>query len=723
MKNLYAICITLILMLNLSFAKDFWEKVNVPNDNYIMDISFMSNGHILTTGYGIYKTTDTGNSWNDISKFIFQGKEISLSAVPVIINSIIPVNDTLYFASFYDGYIIRSTNSGLSWTPMDSKIQNAKSFVKAENNRIFANRSNRLFYTDDLGLTWLQYQGWPLEESGDRNDTRMAISPEGKIFVSNKGVWVIDPVTLVGTKYITGIDSTYIRCFAFSNGKVYAGTDTSGIFVSTDNGQSWTNLPGSPNDVPISVMTVTQSGKIFAGSVGKRYADQSLKSGLFFSTDDGENWQQNTDTDFSNKSIYDIEYYNDVLYLTSTGIYFSEDDGMNWQSIQPTPGYPFVRLIDSYNDNNNFRILTFNNQYKSENSQNNWIKIDSELNLNNLFDICLTNEGKFITRTYSNEFLISDVEGKTFSAITIDFESRYIRDIKKDRNGFIYILNVDSSFKYQIYYSKDNGYKWEPIDIEKYTNFYILGSGNELLIIDNYMKLLFTNDFGINWKTKICPLLITIDYSDISCADISGDYIFIGTVKKGIIKSSDRGNTWSYMNDGLNSEMKISDNTNIQDVKIIDDMVYVATDFGLFSSKLNSSTWILEESGITLSNSMFIKLLNDNHIYASTTTGVYRSVDAVTSVEDKSSITSADYLDISPNPATDFITITFSDKELQLFASGYKVQILDILGIEIMSESIHPMTGSHRMNVEKLRAGVYFIRIGDNTKKFIKINN
>ena len=78
-------------------------------------------------------------------------------------------------------------------------------------------------------------------------------------------------------------------------------------------------------------------------------------------------------------------------------------------------------------------------------------------------------------------------------------------------------------------------------------------------------------------------------------------------------------------------------------------------------------------------------------------------------------------MDVFPNPAYDFITIQLSNKELQLFASEDKVQIFDVLGIEVMSESIHPMTGSHRMNVEKLPAGVYFIRIGNKVEKFVKM--
>ena len=90
-----------------------------------------------------------------------------------------------------------------------------------------------------------------------------------------------------------------------------------------------------------------------------------------------------------------------------------------------------------------------------------------------------------------------------------------------------------------------------------------------------------------------------------------------------------------------------------------------------------------------------------------------------TSVKDISENKSG--LVVYPNPAGDYITIQLSNKGLKPFVTSDKVQIFDVLGIEVMSESIHQMTGSHRMNVEKLPAGVYFIRIGDKVEKFVKM--
>ncbi|MDX9791726.1 MAG: T9SS type A sorting domain-containing protein, partial [Candidatus Kapabacteria bacterium] len=74
---------------------------------------------------------------------------------------------------------------------------------------------------------------------------------------------------------------------------------------------------------------------------------------------------------------------------------------------------------------------------------------------------------------------------------------------------------------------------------------------------------------------------------------------------------------------------------------------------------------------------------------------------------------------VTPNPTSDFITITELNNGLQPIV--HKVQIFDVLGIEVMSELIHPMTSSHQMNVEKLRAGVYFIRVGTRVEKFVKM--
>jgi alpha-tubulin suppressor-like RCC1 family protein len=75
----------------------------------------------------------------------------------------------------------------------------------------------------------------------------------------------------------------------------------------------------------------------------------------------------------------------------------------------------------------------------------------------------------------------------------------------------------------------------------------------------------------------------------------------------------------------------------------------------------------------------------------------------------------SDAIKIIPNPAGDFITITFKSSE------GTQIQIYNTLGEKVMTELIHPMTASHRMNITDLPKGVYFVKIGGETAKFVKM--
>ena len=74
-----------------------------------------------------------------------------------------------------------------------------------------------------------------------------------------------------------------------------------------------------------------------------------------------------------------------------------------------------------------------------------------------------------------------------------------------------------------------------------------------------------------------------------------------------------------------------------------------------------------------------------------------------------------DIFGITPNPATNFITINLQPSE------GSMVEIYDMLGVKVISELIHQMTSRHLMNIENLSAGLYFIKIGSRVEKFVKI--
>jgi WD40 repeat protein len=92
------------------------------------------------------------------------------------------------------------------------------------------------------------------------------------------------------------------------------------------------------------------------------------------------------------------------------------------------------------------------------------------------------------------------------------------------------------------------------------------------------------------------------------------------------------------------------------------------------------------------------------------------NLDFITEVE--SPINSLININISPNPATDYIEITIP--ELNNGASPIAtVQIFNTLGIEVGQSSL--IDDKNRIDISHLSSGVYFIKIGDRVEKFVKI--
>lgn len=75
---------------------------------------------------------------------------------------------------------------------------------------------------------------------------------------------------------------------------------------------------------------------------------------------------------------------------------------------------------------------------------------------------------------------------------------------------------------------------------------------------------------------------------------------------------------------------------------------------------------------------------------------------------------------IYPNPASEFIYINNADTGLSR-SSINEIRVFNALGEIVLSFPNHPLTSSQRMNIELLPSGVYFVRIANIVKRFVKI--
>lgn len=81
-------------------------------------------------------------------------------------------------------------------------------------------------------------------------------------------------------------------------------------------------------------------------------------------------------------------------------------------------------------------------------------------------------------------------------------------------------------------------------------------------------------------------------------------------------------------------------------------------------------------------------------------------------------------LEISPNPASDYIEINIDSRGVN--PSAESIRIFDLLGTEMQSTSVSyadtPAGGGQvRIDISSLQPGVYFVRIGNEVRKFVKL--
>ena len=139
------------------------------------------------------------------------------------------------------------------------------------------------------------------------------------------------------TEVNTGLTNTDIRSLATSpNGaggtNLFAGT-AGGIFLSTNNGTSWTEVNSGLTNTYIRSLATSPNGadgtSLFAGT---------FSSGVFLSTNNGTNWTEvNSGLTKTNVSSFDVSPNgtggNNIFAGTLEGVFLSTNNGTSWTEV------------------------------------------------------------------------------------------------------------------------------------------------------------------------------------------------------------------------------------------------------------------------------------------------------------------------------------------------------------------------------------------------------
>jgi len=225
-----------------------------------------------TTGGGIYKSSDGGNTWTAQNTGI---QSTTIDAVAVDPNSSL----TVY--AIGGGHIYKSTNGGASWTQLSQAVGVAGALAIAGTNpsTVYAGSSTGLVYSTNAGATWSsttvpvppvsvfpygKQLGVVIAVDPNNAHTAYAGGPSGVYQTTNGGgAW--SPVNL-----FPGLTSPpIVTSLALSGGSTLYAATPSGLFYTSNGGGLWTHaILGSTPGTPLLVAVDAASNVYvaFAGS-------------------------------------------------------------------------------------------------------------------------------------------------------------------------------------------------------------------------------------------------------------------------------------------------------------------------------------------------------------------------------------------------------------------------------------------------------------------------
>ena len=286
-----------------------------------------------TTGGGLWKTTNAGQHWTNISDGYFQTGSVGAVTVSESHPNVVYVGMGEHaprgvMTSYGDG-VYKSTDAGKTWQPMG--LEGTRHIARI------------VVHPENPDLVWVAAQGalhGPTQERGIYKSTDGGVTWKQVLFVndltgcSDLSIDVHNPRVLYAAMW------EHIR----KPWKVISGGPGSGMYKSTDGGETWFKIhEGLPEEKGKMAVAVSRANpnRVYAMVESD---SQKEKGGLFVSLDAGGSWKRvSGDHRLIQRAWYYIEVTPDpndehTVYVLSASTYRSIDGGTTWEEINTHHG-------------------------------------------------------------------------------------------------------------------------------------------------------------------------------------------------------------------------------------------------------------------------------------------------------------------------------------------------------------------------------------------------
>jgi hypothetical protein len=599
---------------------------------------------------GVCRSTDFGDTWVNIST----GLRYQVSCLAVVGQSL--------FAGTVSGDVFVYADPSPRWFP--AGVANHEVFALAANNfNIVAGSDSGIFRSTYPGTFWTavgpaQIPVWSLAVS---YPYQFAGTDDG-VYRSTDGVnWT--PAGLSSFR----ISAVFVKNSGGAR-LLFAGTIGSGVYVSTDDGQTWPLAKQGLKGFVINCFGEFGNG-IFAGLKGH---------GVYCTADLGDSWQPENDG-IETKSVNSLaNYYEDLFAGTDSGGVYQA--GVGWNLVSAgVPGMESIHALassgtDLYAGTDNAGV------FRTTNGGRTWAEISTGLPLpfgKRIFSLAVLSNivyaGNFygvysftlpVTGWVSSNVGVScyDIsaytgetnpcavfgdlcgglyksydEGQTWAGAVVapsaintlssvgGTSSSHKRALSR-RSGNDTLIFLGGTEGSGIYRSADTAETWTASNAGLANlNVHSLTSYNDIVFAGTEDGVFRSSDYGLTWGAANAGMS---GIAVLSLAAAGAD-IFAGTGGAGIFISSDGGGSWTSASTGLT-------NSTVLCLAVKSDSggtkIFAGTDGeGIFLSTDNGASWGAVNSGLGDSTVRALVvaqgLAGEKDLYAGTDGGVFQSTD------------------------------------------------------------------------------------------------